>query len=71
MHTMHHKPGTFNGIWLDMAIETTYIRYGHEHSGIIGLTMKREALKIWAMSIHAINTIISDLNIITDDEANC
>ena len=67
-HTMHHKHGIFNGIWSDMAIETTYMRYGHGHSGIIGLTMRQEALKTWAMSIHAVNTIISDLNAIDDSE---
>ena len=44
-HTMLHKPGIFNGIWSDMAIETTYMRYGHDHSGIIDLTMKPEVLK--------------------------
>ncbi len=26
-HTMHHNAGIFNGIWTDMAIETTYMRY--------------------------------------------
>ena len=67
-HTMHHKPGIFNGIWSDMAIETTNMRYGHGHSGIIGLTMRPDALKTWAMSIHAINTVMSDLNTIDDNE---
>ena len=67
-HTMHHKPGIFNGIWSDMAIETTYMRYGHGHSGIIGLTMRPEALKTWAMSIHAINTVMADMNTIDNDE---
>ena len=38
-HTMHHIPGIFNGIWKDMAIETTYMRHGHGKSGIIGLTL--------------------------------
>ena len=38
-HTMHHIPGIFNGIWKDMAIETTYMRHGHGKSGIIGLML--------------------------------
>ena len=67
-HTMHQKPGIFNGIWSNMAIDTTYMRYGHGHSGIIGLAMRPEALKTWAMSIHAINTVVSDLNTINDNE---
>ena len=59
-HTMHHKRGIFNGIWSYMAVETTYMR--------CGLTMRPEALKTWAMSIHAINTVSSDLNTINDNE---
>ena len=42
-HTMHHTPGLFNGIWSDMAIETTYMRYGHGRKGIFGITLKPEA----------------------------
>ena len=34
-HTMHHTPGLFNGIESDMAIETTYMRYGHGRKGIL------------------------------------
>lgn len=49
-----------------MAIETTYMRYGHGHSGIICLTMKPEALKTWTMSIHAINTVMSGINTIDE-----
>ena len=51
-HTFHHKSGLFNGIWSDMAIESTYMRYGHGHSGIIGLTLSKEAVKTWAYSRH-------------------
>ena len=51
-HTFHHKSGLFNGIWSDMAIESTYMRYGHGHSGIIGLTLDKEAVKTWAYSRH-------------------
>lgn len=61
-HTMHHNPGVFNGIWSDMAIETTYMRYGHGQSGIIGITLKPETLKTWAYSLHSCNTIISHLD---------
>ena len=44
-HTVHHNAGLFNGIWSDMAIETTFMRYGHGQSGIIGITLKQETLK--------------------------
>ena len=47
-HTMHHNAGLFNGIWSDMAIETTFMRYGHGQSGIIGTILRPETLKTWA-----------------------
>ena len=62
-HTMHHNPGVFNGIWSDMAIETTYMRYGHGQSGIIGITLRPETLKIWAYSLHACNTVVNHLDL--------
>ena len=42
-HTMHHNAGLFNGIWSDMAIETTFMRYGHGQSGIMGTRLSTEA----------------------------
>ena len=61
-HTMHHNAGLFNGIWSDMAIETTFMRYGHGQSEIIGITMIPETLKTWAYSLHACNTVVSNLD---------
>ncbi|KAJ8051196.1 hypothetical protein HOLleu_04675 [Holothuria leucospilota] len=45
-HTMHHISGFFNGIWTDMAIETTFMRYGHGCRDIVDITLKPETLKI-------------------------
>jgi len=28
-HTMHHKRGQLNGIWSDMTIEVSLVRFGH------------------------------------------
>ena len=39
-HTKHNTDGISNGIWSDMAIETTYMRYGHCQAVIIGVTLK-------------------------------
>ena len=47
-HTMHHNAGIFNGIWTDMAIETTIMRYSHGQNGIIGITLQRETVKTWS-----------------------
>ena len=67
-HTMHHKPGIFNGIWSDKTIDTTYNRHVKGSTGIIGLTMTPEDLKTWEMSIHAINTLMADINTVNNDE---
>ncbi len=48
-HVMRHVPGIWNGLWSDMYIETTFMRYGHGQGGIIGITLKPETLKIWAL----------------------
>ena len=59
-HIMHHNPGLFNGIWSDMAIETTFMRYGHGQSGIIGITLRPETLKTWAHSLtHATQSSVT------------
>ena len=67
-HTGHHTPGLFNGIWTDMVIETTYIRYGHGRSGIIGITLKPETLKNWVFSLHSCNQLVSDLEEMREEE---
>ena len=54
--------GLFKGIWSDMAIETTFMRYGHGQSGIIGITLRPETLKTWAYSLHACNTVVSNMD---------
>jgi len=57
-HVMRHKPGLWNGIWSDMFIESTFMRYGHGARGIIGITLKPSALKRWALSMHACTKIV-------------
>ena len=43
-----HIQGIWNGLWSDQFIESTFMRYGHSDGGIIGITLKSKALKIWA-----------------------
>ena len=42
-HVMRHTPGLWNGIWSDMFIESTLMRYGHEAGGLVGLTLQPSA----------------------------
>ena len=67
-HTVHHTPGLFNGIWSDMAIEQTFMRYGKGRNGIVGITLKPSALKTWAYSIHTCNGILNDLVDMSQEE---
>ncbi|KAK5899937.1 hypothetical protein CesoFtcFv8_009360 [Champsocephalus esox] len=67
-HTMHHRSGLFNGIWSDMAIATTFMRYGHGQNGIIGITLRPETLKTWAYSMHACNKVVGNLDLMRDHE---
>jgi len=54
-HTMHHKRSQLDGIWSDMTIEVTFVRFGHSKGGIIGITTKSETLKVWMYSTSACN----------------
>lgn len=67
-HTMHHIPGLFNGIWSDMAIETTFMRYGHSKHGMVGITLNPDAVKTWAYSLHACHSLLNSLNAMRNDQ---
>lgn len=56
-----HRKGLWNGIWTDMLIESTFMRYGHGRSGIVGITLKPETLKTWALSRHICSQLVEDL----------
>ena len=65
-HTMHHNAGIFIVIWSDMAIESTFMRYGHGTGGIIGITLKPETLKTWTYSLHTCNDIVQSLDVMLE-----
>lgn len=45
-HVMRHEAGLWNGILSDLFIETSYMRYGHGSSGIIGSTPNVNTLTV-------------------------
>ena len=57
-----HNPGLWNGIWSDMYIQTTFVRYGHGSGGIVGITLNLHALKLWALSLHICSHMIKDIS---------
>ena len=40
-HVTRHLAGAWNGMWTDMMIETTFMRYGKGPRGLIGITLKQ------------------------------
>ena len=60
-HVIRHQDGLWNGIWSDLFIETTYMRYGKGPSGIIGSTLNESTLAIWALSLSILGQFKSDL----------
>ena len=65
---MRHQPGIWNGIWSDMYIESTFMRYGHGPSGIIGITLKPSTLKRWAFGLHISSQLINDVFAMAEGE---
>ena len=68
-HVMHHIPGLCNGIWTDMYIESTVMRYGHSNGGIIGLTLQPETLKIRALGLHIQSRVVEDMTNMSDQHS--
>ena len=60
-HVIHHQDGLWNGIWSDLFIETTYMRYGKGPSGIIGSTLNDSTLAIRALSVSTLGQLSNDL----------
>ena len=60
-HVMRHQAGLWNGLWSDMFIETTFMRYGHGPGGLIGITLNESAMKRWALSLHVCSRLVRDV----------
>lgn len=67
-HVMRHKQGVWNGIWSDMFIENTFMRFGHGKFGIIGNTLRPETMKTWALSLHVCGKIVEDISGMRENE---
>ena len=61
-HVLRHVPGFWNGIWCDMFIKTTFMCYGHDKRGIIGVTLKPETLKLCSLSLNICSRLEQNLS---------
>ena len=67
-HVLRHREGIWNGIWSDMMIETSYMKFGKGPSGIIGQTTKPRTLQIWAKRQHTCSEILQSLDSIREKD---
>ena len=65
-HAVHIKDGIFNGIWSDMAIETTYMKVGKVPAGVIGVTANERSVSIWSNSHHLCGQLLTELADLSD-----
>ena len=61
-HVMRHQEGIWNAIWSDMIIETSYMKIGKGPAGVIGFTTSTTTMSVWAKSMHAQTTYLSELH---------
>ena len=57
-HVMRHKLGLWNGLWSDMFIEITFMKYGYRPGGLIGIALNEGAQRRWALSLHICSKLI-------------
>jgi len=65
-HVMRHQRGIWNGLWSDLYIESTFMRYDHSPGGIVGLTLKPSTLRRWVLSLHICSQLKKDLMSLAD-----
>ena len=70
LHVVRNSPGFFNGIWSDMLIETTYMKFGSSPGRLVGITLNPKAVFRWAYSFHKLSTMIKDLKEINEDSSS-
>ena len=60
-HVQRCTQGLWNGIWTDMFIETTYMRYGPCARWTHRKTLNEKAVRTWAMSLHTCSRLMKDV----------
>ena len=60
---IRQKPGTFNGVWSDMATEKTIIKDSKGNGGIVGLTRQKPALLRWNLTGHIVGHFSSEMRL--------
>ena len=67
-HVVRLQHRFWYAIWMNMAIESTYMRIGKEPSGLISVTTQKRTVKVWANSYHLCNELLSELDTLTNSD---
>lgn len=67
-HVMRHQSGIWNGLWSDLFIESTFMRYGHSTGGLVGITLQPSTVKRWALSLHLCAQLRKDVMSLSDPD---
>ena len=65
---MRHQSGIWNGLWSDLFIESTFMRYGHSTGGLVGITLQPSTVKRWALSLHLCAQLRKDVMSLSDPD---
>ena len=60
LHVARLSDGYFNGLWSDMLIETTLMRFGSSPGGLIGMTLQPNSVIRWEYSFHFSQAFTND-----------
>ena len=63
---MRHQSGIWNGLWSDLFIESTFMRYGHSPGGLVGITLQPSTVRRWALSLHLCAQLRRDVMSLSD-----
>ena len=61
-HVVRLREGLWNAIWMNIAIESTYMRMGKGPSGLIGVTTQERTVKVWANGDHLCKKLLSEID---------
>ena len=61
-HVIHLQKGFWNGVWSNMAIESTYMKTGKGPRGMIGTTTNERSTTIWTSGHHLCGELTTELD---------
>ena len=67
-HVVRLQEGLWNSIWMDMAIESMYMKIGKGPSGLIGVTTQERTAKVCANGHHLCSNLLSELDNLRSSE---